>query len=337
MSVRDRLSAAWYAPRLTAVSALLLPLSLAFRGLVAARRALYRLGALPREGVGVPVVVVGNVTAGGAGKTPLVIALVQALAAKGRHPGMVSRGYGGTTSSPRGVKASDDPAVVGDEPLLLAATGYPIWVGRDRVATARGLCAAHPECDVIVSDDGLQHYRLLREVEIAVVDDLRGVGNGLLLPAGPLREPASRLAEVDAVVRLVGSPQPWRGNVRDTTMYHQPVRLRSLTDPSRVADPGTWPAGTVHALAGTGHPQRFFDTLRGMGIDATPHAFPDHHVFAPGDLEFAGASAILMTAKDAVKCTRFADARCFALDIRAVIDPALVDHVLDCIDGRQAA
>lgn len=339
MAFRDRLVAAWYAPRVTWLSAMLMPLSWLFGAVVAARRALYRRGVLSGARVGLPVVVVGNITAGGAGKTPLVVALAEALAAKGRRPGIVSRGHGGRGQQRREVRAGDDPADVGDEPLLLAATGCPVWTGRDRVAAARGLHEAHPACDVLLSDDGLQHYRLKRDVEIAVVDGSRGLGNGLLLPAGPLREPASRLGGVDAVVHLVAerTSAVTTHGPRAFVMTHEPIGWRNLADASRVAEPRNWPKGTVHALAGTGNPQRFFDLLARVGIEAIPHAFPDHHAFVREDLELPGAQAILMTAKDAVKCARFVDARCFALDIRAVFDPALVDLVLERIDGRQAA
>lgn len=339
MAFRDRLVAAWHAPRVTWLAALLMPLSWLFGSVVAVRRALYRRGVLRSARVGLPVVVIGNLTVGGAGKTPLVIALAEALAARGRKPGIVSRGHGGRGRGAREVCAGDDPAVVGDEPLLLAATGCPVWIGRDRVAAARGLHEAHPACDVVLSDDGLQHYRLARDVEIAVVDATRGLGNGLLLPAGPLREPASRLDDVDVVVQLVAdrrSAVTTRGR-RGLVMTHVPAGWRNLADPSRVADPRSWPKGTVHAVAGTGNPQRFFDLLAALRVDAIPHAFPDHHRFVRSDFEFPGAQAILMTAKDAVKCARFVDARWFALDIRAVFDPALVDLVLERIDGRQAA
>lgn len=339
MAFRDRLVAAWYAPRVTWLAAMLMPLSWVFGFVVAARRALYGRGALWSGRAGLPVVVVGNITVGGAGKTPLVIALAEALVARGRKPGIVSRGHGGCEQRAREVRLSDDPAVVGDEPLLLAATGCPVWIGRDRLAAARGLREAHPACDVVLSDDGLQHYRLARDVEIAVVDGARGLGNGLLLPAGPLREPASRLDDVDAVVNLVShrtSTVTTRGP-RQLKMTHVPVGWRNLAHTSRLADPSSWPKGTVHAIAGTGNPQRFFDLLATLGIDAIPHAFPDHHAFVREDLELPGAETILMTAKDAVKCARLVDARCFALDIRAVFDPALVDLVLERIDGRQAA
>jgi len=303
---------------------------------------LYRRGLLASARVPVPVVVIGNVTVGGTGKTPLVIALAQALALRGRHPGIVSRGHGAPGTGPRAVAPGDDPAETGDEPLLLAAAGVPVVVARDRVAAARALLAAHPSCDVILADDGLQHYALARDVEVVAVDGTRGFGNGRLLPAGPLREPRSRADDADAVVTLEAGAAPsgrgpGGGDGRRTTMTHVPVGFRQIVDPSRPVDPSAWPRGTVHAVAGTGNPQRFFDLLSRMRIDAVPHAFPDHHAFVPADLEFAGAGVVVMTAKDAVKCARFADARLYALDIRAVIDPALVALILERIDGRQVA
>jgi tetraacyldisaccharide 4'-kinase len=328
MSFRDRLVDAWYAPRTTWLAAVLLPLSWLFGSIAFLRRTLYRQGILASERIGCPVIVVGNLNVGGAGKTPLVVALAQALSERGRHPGLVSRGHGGTSIAARAVAPGDDPEVVGDEPLLLAATGFPTWIGHDRVAAARGLKIANPQCDVIVSDDGLQHYRLHRDVEIAVVDDARGLGNGHLLPAGPLREPASRLETVDAVVRLTANaPRRDATDGCHTTMTHEPIGFRNLVDPTQAANPREWPRGGVHAIAGTGNPQRFFELLSRMGIDAVRHPFPDHHAFTRDDLAIPGAQVILMTAKDAVKCARFHDPRCFALDIRAVIDPALVDFV----------
>jgi tetraacyldisaccharide 4'-kinase len=342
--LRERLEAAWYAPRLVPLAALLLPLTWLFAGVVALRRWLYRRGVLRSTRLPVPVVVIGNLTVGGTGKTPLAIALADALAQRGRHPGIVSRGYGASGAAPRAVAAGDDPADVGDEPLLLAAAGVPVFVARDRVAAARALLAAHPACDVILADDGLQHYALARDVEVVVVDGTRGFGNGRLLPAGPLREPPSRAADADAVVTLLAAAPRRADGAADgaadgtrTTMTHEAAGLRNLADPARAVDPAAWPRGSVHAVAGIGNPRRFFDLLARLGIEAVPHAFADHHAFTPGDLDFPGASAIVMTAKDAVKCARFADARLHALDIRAVIDPALVALILERIDGRQAA
>jgi tetraacyldisaccharide 4'-kinase len=336
---RDRLLAAWYARKRTPLSLALAPLSWLFAAIVAIRRASYRSGLLRVTRIGVPVVVVGNITVGGSGKTPLVIGLAHALSARGRRPGIVSRGHGGKNARAREVTQRDSPDDVGDEPLLLAATGFPVWIGRDRAAAARSLVVAHPSCDVVICDDGLQHYALSRDVEIAAVDASRSLGNGCLLPAGPLREPASRLATVDAVVELVDSASA-RATTRAPrvfTMTHDPIGWRNLVDPSLALDAAVLRRGSVHAVAGTANPQRFFDLVAGLGIEAIPHAFEDHHAFVGADLAFPDAQAILMTAKDAVKCARFADARFFALDIRAVPDAALVDLVLERLDGRQAA
>ncbi len=330
-------------PRLTWRTAPLLPLAWLYRGAVAARRALYAAGVFRVTRLRVPVVVVGNITAGGTGKTPLARALAEALVERGHRPGLVSRGYGGSDAGPRAVAPDDDPAAVGDEAPILAGSGLPVFIGHDRVAAALELLAAHADRTVIVTDDGLQHYALAREFEIAVVDESRGLGNGYPIPAGPLREPASRLDTVGAIVRLVppGVPaQPSRNGGRDTAMTYEPLAWRNLVDASAAADLSSWRAGNVHAIAATGHPQRFFDLVRQLGIDATPHAFPDHHVFAAGDLAFPGATVILMTEKDAVKCVRFADARCWYLPIRACLDPALVERVVTAIGvrhGSQAA
>lgn len=335
----SRLVRDWYLHHVTPLTALLWPLSLLFGGLAALRRWQFRRGWRRTERLPVPVVVVGNITVGGSGKTPYVAALAEALRARGRRPGIVSRGYGGRAHAPRAVSAGDDPAHVGDEPLILAATGLPVFVGRDRAAAGRALLAAHPDCDVILSDDGLQHYRLGRDVEIAVVDQARGTGNGLLLPAGPLREPEWRLDTVDAVVRLVSGDASragtGEGNATFTTLVPQP--WRSVVDGARPADPARWIGPGVHVVAGIAHPQRFFASVRAAGIVATEHVYPDHHAYRPADLDFAGATAILMTQKDAVKCVRFADERHWFLPVRATVDPALVDLVEDRIGGPQAA
>jgi len=321
------------------VAWLLWPLSLLFGTAAAFRRMQYRRGWRHVERLPVPVVVVGNITVGGAGKTPFCAALVAALQERGYRPGIVSRGYGRRDSAAREVAPRDDPGHVGDEPLILAETGVPVFVGRDRAAAGRALLAVHPDCDVLVSDDGLQHYRLGRDVEIAIVDQARGVGNGCLLPAGPLREPEARLDEVDAVVRLVSGDvsRAGTGEGRATFTTHVPQPWRNLVHPQREADPAAWAGSGVHAIAGIAHPQRFFATLRAAGIAATEHAFADHHAYRAGDLDFPGATAILMTQKDAVKCARFADERHWFLPVRATVDPALVDLVEESIGGPQAA
>ena len=336
MRLAEELVAAWYAPRLTPLTAALLPLSLLFRAIVAIRRQAYRAHLVASASLPVAVIVVGGLTVGGAGKTPLTRALAEALARRGWRPGIVSRANGTHNARPRAETLIDDPAQAGDEPLLLADTGFPVWTGHDRVAAARSLLAARPECNVVVSDDGLQHYALARDFEIAAIDSARGVGNGHLLPAGPLREPRSRLSEVDAVVTLVASASGAAvGDGRETTMWHEPLPWRNLVDTSAVADASRW--RSVHAIAGIANPQRFFDLIRSLGISPICHAFPDHHRYRREEVAFAGADAILMTEKDAVKCRPFADPRCWYLPIRARIDPALVERVERKLRGRQAA
>ena len=331
----DRLVAAWYTPRRTLPAILLTPLALVFRAASACRRVLYRRRVLPVTRLPVPVVVVGNITAGGNGKTPLAIALAGEFARRGWRPGIVSRGYGRRDAAPRAVATDDDPDEVGDESLLLARTGLPVWVGADRAAAARGLLAAHPECGLIIADDGLQHYALARDVEIAVIDVERGVGNGLPLPAGPLREPASRLAEVDAVVRL-GSGAALRSG-RDFTMSLAGERFVRVDTAAVVADAESFRSGQVHAVAGIGNPARFFAQLATLGIAAIGHPFPDHHRYSASDLDFPDATAILMTEKDAVKCGSFADDRCWALPVRAIVDPGLFALIERKLRGSQAA
>ena len=290
-----------------------------FGALAAMRRALYRRGILATERLDVPVVVVGNITAGGSGKTPLVLWIADFLLQAGSRPGFVSRGHGGRLArigaAPRAVDCASDPAMVGDEPLMLARrSGCPVWVGRDRVAACRALRIRHPECDVLLLDDGLQHYRLARDVEIAVVGE-RGFGNGRLLPAGPLREPVSRLASVDAVVcngaRRAGA----------YAMRLEGADLVALEDPARTLQVHALGARRVHAVAGIGDPARFFRHLEALGLQVIPHAFTDHHPFTAADLEFGDAAPVVMTEKDAVKCARFAQPRFWMLPVRAVLDP----------------
>jgi tetraacyldisaccharide 4'-kinase len=226
--------------------------------------------------------VVGNLTVGGSGKTPLVIWIAEFLRGEGWSPGIVSRGYGAAISQPRAATVASTASEVGDEPILLSRrSGCPVWVGADRVAVARALRAAHPEVDLLILDDGLQHYRLRRDLEIAVVD-ARGFGNGFLLPAGPLREPKWR--RVDAVVsalRLEGSTAHRITDARDRAPLSSFKR--------------------VHAAAGIGDPERFFSHLRNCGVEVIPHPFPDHHRFTAADLEFGDEVPVLMTEKDAVK------------------------------------
>ena len=323
----------WY--RITPLHLILFPVSLLFRLLVALRRALYRSRILSGHQLAVPVIVIGNISAGGTGKTPLTLALAQQLAGRGWHPLIVSRGYGGGAQQPMHVCQDSDAKQVGDEPLLMARRNLcPVWIGKDRAAAAQAALRAHPQCDVILCDDGLQHYRLRRDVEVAVIDGIRGFGNGLMLPAGPLREPVSRLRTVDAVVVNGGGTSPGQYAMRlsGETFYN-------LAAPGKTVAASHFHTLNNHAVAGIGHPQRYFRHLQMLGIAFTPHAFPDHHPYSAADLAFAGCDAILLTEKDAVKCAAFADARYWVLRVDAQIDPALIDHILRKIEshGRKTA
>ena len=315
----------WY--RLSPVSVLLFPVSLVFRLLVALRRLLFRAGALPSVRLHVPVIVVGNLTVGGTGKTPLILALAEALRRKGLHPGILSRGYGGTDAGPRAVSAGEDAAQVGDEPLVLAErSGCPVWIGADRAAAARGLLAANVRCNVILCDDGLQHYRLQRDFEIAVEDE-RGFGNGLLLPAGPLREPPGR--RVDATVVNGAEPRPGAFRMRLT-----PAGLYRVDAHAAPLMQSELSGKKLHAVAGIGNPERFFAGLSRMGLAFSAHPFPDHHAFRAADLEFADCDFVLMTEKDAVKCRDFGRRDLIAVRVGAEFDPSLTELILERIHGR---
>lgn len=315
--------------------ALLLPLSLLFGLLAGLRRVVFRLGLRRAVRLPVPVIVVGNITAGGAGKTPLVLWLAETLKKHGLRPGIVSRGYGGRVTVPRPVEMDSDPETAGDEPVLLARrSGCPVWVGRDRVAAAQALLAAHPECDVLISDDGLQHYRLARDVEIAVVDGVRRFGNGLLLPAGPLREGVWRLATVDAVV-VNGGDAAAGGGDKEYNMRLAGDEFYSLKRPELRARPADFQGRRLHAVAGIGHPQRFFDHLASLGLTAIGHPFRDHHRFRLRDLTYPDADAVLMTEKDAVKCAALIGAdNCWVLAVQAEVDPALENRILGKLKER---
>ncbi len=309
---------------------LLLPVGLLFFLIAALRRSLYRNGVFAATRLRVPVVVVGNITAGGAGKTPLVLWLVDALTRHGRRPGVISRGYGGSAEGVREVQPDSCATEVGDEPLLIRRrANCPVFVGGDRAAAGNALLAAYPECDLIICDDGLQHYRLARDVEIAMVDR-RGFWNGWPLPAGPLREPVSRLREVDAVVA-----NGWEGDAA-FRMTLAGERFELLAKVSRGGTAADLVGKRLHAVAGIGEPQRFFDHLTALGLQFEEHAFPDHHSYTAGDLAFDG-DAILTTEKDAVKFGELASLPVWVLPVTATLTPDLAQFVLEKIDGRTPA
>ena len=266
---------------------------------------------------------VGNLNVGGSGKTPLVLWIAELLKKNGYRPGIVSRGHGARVEAPREASIASNPEQVGDEPMLLARrSGCPVWVAPERIAAVRALRAAHPDCDVLVSDDGLQHYALARDIEIAVVD-ARGFGNGFLLPAGPLREPVSRLRTVDAVVAHDNCALP------GYAMHLAGERFVQMIDAGNVVGPEALCGRMVHAVAGIGDPERFFRQLEALGLTIARHPFNDHHPFQAGDLQFGDAAPVVMTEKDAVKCKRFAWPGLWIFPVSAELDPAFGRWLLE--------
>lgn len=316
MNIEQRLNRAWYGRPGPLWG--LLPLEYLYRGATALRRHLVRR---ERSADAPPVIVVGNITVGGTGKTPVVIALAQWLQREGFRPGIVSRGYGGRAAGYPCEVTADTPAdIAGDEACLMARrTGLPVVVSpRRREAVAQ--LAAHYRCDVVVSDDGLQHYAMARDMEVVVIDGGRGLGNGHCLPVGPLREPASRLRQVDVILVNGEAAAP----LPDGAL---PMRLRAgdlvaLHGGERRAVPQWRASKRVHAVAGIGHPQRFFATLAGLGFEVVAHPYPDHHRFSAADLTFSDELPVIMTEKDAVKCREFARPDWWALRVDAELPAA---------------
>lgn len=336
------------------LSALLAPLGWTYCGLSALRAFAYRRSWLGSESAGVPVIVVGNLTVGGTGKTPLVVWLVGHLRERGLRPGVATRGYGGSgRRDARLVLENPDPMLYGDEPVLLAKrAGCPVAVGRDRVAAARLLTAEHG-CDVLVTDDGLQHYRLRRDCEILVVDGMRGFGNGRCLPAGPLREPQRRARRVDLTIVNGGvgqdGPDEFKTEKdefkvekveRSMRMMLVPGDAVNLYDESQRRPLSAFRAESVTAVAGIGNPWRFFSMLRGHGLQIGERAFPDHHPFAAGDLARLPPGAVLMTEKDAVKCRALAQPEHWFVPVQAQPDAAFVaalNQILDAETKQQSS
>lgn len=322
----------WY--RRGALAWLLWPASLVFGILVFLRRALFRLRILRSSHPGIPVLIVGNLSVGGSGKTPLVLWIAEFLKARGWSPGIVSRGYGGAGGAPRAATLASEPDEVGDEPIVLARrSGCPVWVGADRVKVIEALRAQHPEVDVVVLDDGLQHYRLRRDLEIAVVDS-RGFGNGWLLPAGPLREPLRRLRSVDAVVSH-GTPENEKSDAKAFAMQLEGEVAHRMSDARDRQPLQAWRGQAVHAVAGIGNPSRFFLHVGRLGPKVVPHPFADHHRFRAEELEFGDALPVLMTEKDAVKLRRHARPNWWVLPVTASLAPAFGDWLLRELDGRR--
>lgn len=312
----------WYTKNI--LSKCLIPFSWCYRAIISARRFGYSRGFKKTTHFNVPVIVVGNVTVGGTGKTPLVIWLANFLLQQGFKPGIVSRGYGGHAAVyPCRVDLNADPLMVGDEALLLARqSNCPVVIAPDRVAAVQKLLHDN-YCDVVISDDGLQHYALGRDIEIVVLDGERRLGNGLSLPAGPLREPAQRLTEVDFVVTN-GTAQSNEYAMRLVPgLLHRVAQLTATSAVTQFKDQ------IIHAVAGIGNPTRFFNLLREQGLQIIEHPFPDHHQFKLEDLNYGTDAIIIMTEKDAVKCTQFATQNYWYLPVQAELDMQFEKKFLD--------
>ncbi|SFD05345.1 tetraacyldisaccharide 4'-kinase [Massilia yuzhufengensis] len=339
-SLESTLTRAWL--RRGPLALALLPLALVFRLLSGLRALLYRLGIKRGGRLPVPVIVVGNIFIGGTGKTPLTIWLAEALRAAGMRPGVISRGHGGAQSAPRAVTPQSDPREVGDEPLLIAArAGCPVVVGRRRFEAGRALLAAYPEVDVLITDDGLQHYALGRDIEIVLFDG-RGVGNGWLLPAGPLREPPSRRRDFTVVNAPEISP------ALAESVGGQPFRMQlaggfaePLARPGQQLPLAQLMGKRIVAAAGIGNPGRFFAMLRAAGLQVGELPLPDHHDFLDRPFDGVDADVILITEKDAVKCRQLDnlkdDPRLWVVPVTARIDPALAEQIVEKCRGRSTA
>jgi tetraacyldisaccharide 4'-kinase len=320
---------AWYKEMY--ISTWFMPLSLVYVDVIRLRRFLYRIGVFKSSRLPVPVIIVGNITVGGTGKTPLVIWLVELLKQQGYKPGVISRGYGGAAEGgPLLVSPNSDVAVVGDEAVLLARRcDCPVMVNRDRPAAAKQLLADYP-CDVIISDDGLQHYALQRDLEIVVIDGQRRFGNGYCLPVGPLREPPERIKQVDLVV-VNGKQAELQPD--EYAMHCDGDQLVNLLNGERKAL-ADFKGSACHAIAGIGNPARFFAQLTAAGINCVSHGFPDHHAYQAADLQFRDEKPVLMTEKDAVKCLSFAKPGYWYLPVNAELPAAFAQQLLKLLKDK---
>lgn len=311
------------------ISSAFTPMAMLYDDVMRARRFLYNKGFYKKTKLSVPVIIVGNITVGGTGKTPLTLWLARLLRQEGFKPGIISRGYGGEAETwPQWVDEQSQPSLVGDEAVLMARRAdCPIAVGPERVKAAQ-LLIDKAECDVIISDDGLQHYALDRDIEIAVIDGERRFGNGYTLPAGPLREPIERLQEVDLVIVNGGLPEE---NEFSMAMKGD-VLVNLATKEEKLLN--EFSRGACHAVAGIGNPQRFFNLLEREGIEVKSHAFQDHHQFIAEDIHFDDDNPVLMTEKDAVKCEVFATDKHWYLPITAEPQQQFVDKLLTLIKEK---
>lgn len=310
----------WYQPNLFVW--LLLPLSWLYCVIVIIRRKLYQLNILTSHGAAVPVVVIGNIVAGGSGKTPLLVSMCEYLQGKGYKAGVVSRGYGGQVAGVKQVLPGDSAELVGDEPLMICRrTGVPVVVGADRVAAISYLLKNN-DCDIVLSDDGLQHYRMKRQLEIAVVDASRKFGNGFCLPAGPLRELTSRLNDVDIVVY-----NDSKGEAVEACCYKLTITAVTQLNGDESRTLTSFAGKTVHAVAGIGHPSRFFSQLRQNDITIVEHAFADHYHYRQQDFSGWQNECIIMTEKDAVKCQQLSLNDAWVLTVQADISSVLESNL----------
>lgn len=305
---------------------LLWPLSIIYCGFIFLRRKFYQLHLLKINYLSVPVIVVGNITVGGSGKTPVVIVLAQFLKEKGWRPGIISRGYGGNTKNfPCQVHQNSNAREVGDEPLLIVRhTGCPTIIDPNRSRGAKALLK-RSNCNVVISDDGLQHLSLGRNIEIIVIDGELRFGNNFCLPAGPLREPASRLNSVDFVV------SKGKSLANEFRLSLIPGYFYQLIQPEIKKTTEYFHGKTLHAVAGIGNPDQFFKCLRDIGLTIVEHPYPDHHLFKPRDFNYGDDAIIIMTEKDAVKCVGFVDARLWCLNAKTVLDTSFLKRVLNRI------
>ena len=330
MSVQSWLNRVWY--ERGAPPGWLVPLSLSYGIVTGLRRLMYAKRLCRSSRIACPVIVIGNLSVGGTGKTPLVCWLVAHLAELGYRPGVVTRGYGGSAGTVRRISAADDPSLVGDESVLLARrTGAPVAIGRDRPAAAQLLVSGG--CDVIVSDDGLQHYALARDCEVVVIDGDRRFGNGWLLPAGPLREAPTRLQRADAIVVNGG-----RALLKSAFSMQLKAKNAVALCGGAVQPLAALAGRSVHAVAGIGNPERFFNMLRARGIEVSGRPLDDHAPLTLADIEFGDERPVLMTEKDAVKCGAFAGGKHWYVPVSACFDglesSALLNIVLKKITDR---